>query len=113
MHFAQLLQLLLGLAPSIINAVQAAEKAVPGKGQGSKKLNMVLSTVSAAAAAAPLLQDSAHDVRDGLRDVRGGNITPEAIAQINNGVTAFIGATVSIFNAAGAFQNQGEQSAGE
>ncbi len=43
----------LQMVPAIIQLVQQVEAAIPAKGKGPEKLNLVLSTVQAAAGAAP------------------------------------------------------------
>jgi hypothetical protein len=101
MGFAQILKLLLEFSPLIFRTVQAVEAAVPGKGQGSKKLGMVLSTVTAAAAAAPAVSDAALGVRDGVRELRAGHVTPEAVALITEGVKVIAGHAVEVFNSTG------------
>lgn len=112
--FLKVLELLLSLTPAIVNTVQAVEQAIPGKKQGSKKLKVILDTVGVAARVAPAIREEVHDVRDGLRGVRTGAVTPENIAQITDGITGIVGNVVSIFNSAGVFASSDEnQSAGE
>ena len=105
MGFAQLLQVLLSLVPAVLETVKAVEKAYPGKGKGRKKLAVVLSTVTAAAKAAPVLKASAKKVRDGVRAVRAGKLTPEAIEQVSGGVTAIVATAVQAFNETGVFKS--------
>lgn len=112
MHFASLLKMLLEFAPLVLNTVAAVEQAVPGKRQGSKKLQTVLNIVTAAATAAPTIREEIHNTRDGLREIRQGNLTPEAIAQVTSGVTALVNSAVTLYNTTGVFSQSDEQSAG-
>ena len=105
MGFAQLLQMLLSLAPAVLETVKAVERAYPGKGKGRKKLAVVLSTVEAAAKAAPVLKASATEVREGLRAVRAGQVTPEAVGQVTAGITAIVATAVQAFNESGVFKS--------
>lgn len=77
-------KLLMQLIPVIVQLVQQVETALPGKGQGAQKLNLVLNTVNAAAQAAPEVASAiqGHD--------------------LNAAVTGIVNATVSTLNAAGA-----------
>jgi hypothetical protein len=99
MGYMEMLQLMLGLLPQVIGAVQAVETAFPGKGQGPTKLNAVLSTVNAVAAAAPAVISSGQDIRVAVKQGDAQNIT--------TGLTHMIGSVVNLFNATGAFQKSG------
>lgn len=112
MHFTALLKLLLEFAPLIVNTVVAVEQIVPGKKQGTRKLKMVVDTITAAATAAPTIREEIHNTRDGLREIRSGNLTPESVKQVTDGVTALVGAAVSLLNSTGVFKQSDEQSAG-
>jgi hypothetical protein len=92
MPFLELLKLLLSLTPTIIQTVQAIEKAIPQKGAGAAKLDMVLSTVQAAADAAPIIMD-------GVQAVKTGDA-----AHITAGITSIVNATVATLNKTGVFQ---------
>lgn len=78
---------ILKLAPAIIGMVHGVETALPGKGLGAHKLNLILDTVSAAAAAAPEIHDAIS-----LGDLQAVTTT------ITNG-------TVATLNAAGVFSH--------
>ena len=77
---------ILQMIPSIIGIVKHIETVIPGKGQGSAKLSLVLNTVNAAAQASP-------DVAKAL-----------AGHDLNATVSAIVSTTVATMNAAGLFQ---------
>lgn len=80
--------MLMQLIPSIIKIVREIEAAIPAKGKGAEKLDLVLNTVNAAAEGAT---DVAKAV--GSRDLNGA-------------VTKIVNATVSTMNATGAFKSE-------
>lgn len=95
MGFIGMLNLLLGLLPTIMQVVKAVEAAVPQSGQGAHKLNAVLSAVQGVALAAPAVIDRGEDTLTAFKvgDVPG----------IADALTHMIGATVTLFNSTGAF----------
>ncbi len=99
MGFLQILEALLGLVPTVINTVKAVQTAIPQAGAGADKLNAVLSTVSAAAAAAPAITTSTGQT---IAAVNAGDSNAMA-----TGLTNMINAFVALFNATGAFQKSG------
>jgi len=77
--------LLAQLTPAIIDLIKAIEKAIPGKGHGPAKLDLVLKTVDTAVAAAP----------ETAQVVAGHNL--------KSAVTAIVNATVETLNGTGVF----------
>ena len=78
--------LLLHMIPTIIDMVKMIEKAIPDKGKGPEKLNLVLTTIDTAAKAST----------EAAAAIQGHDL--------NAAVTAIVGATVSTMNAVGKFQ---------
>lgn len=78
--------MLMQLIPSIIKIVREIEAAIPGKGQGAAKLDLVLNTVNAAA------EGSAE-----VANVIKGN-------DLIGRVTKIVNLAVSTFNMTGAFK---------
>jgi hypothetical protein len=99
MGFLEMLKMLLGLLPVVMEVVPAVEAAFPGKGLGAQKLQAVLSTVKAVALAAPDVLSSGAELRTSVKVGDVENIT--------GGLTHMIGAVVSLANATGAFQKSG------
>lgn len=81
----QKLLMWLQLVPAIIGIVREIEKAIPQRGKGAEKLNMVLDVVDVAVAAAPEVAGAIE-----AKDVRGT-------------VTKIVNATVGVMNKTGAF----------
>lgn len=106
MGFAQLLQLLFALAPSVIQTVNAVEKQFPGKGKGKQKLKTVLSVVESAAKAAPSILANVDNINTEVNAAKGGNVTPQHISAILAGVTGIINTVVEVANETGAFRNE-------
>jgi len=77
---------LLKLIPVIISVVLQVEAAIPGKGHGPKKLNLVLNTVQAAAQSTPDVQKTFSQ------------------GDLNKATTDIVNATVASLNEAGVFQ---------
>ncbi len=71
---------LVQMIPAIVQLVQQVEVAIPQKGQGPAKLNLVVNTVAAAAAAAPQVAASigAHDLNSAV-----ANIVNATVATLN------------------------------
>ncbi len=99
MGFLEMFKLLMGLLPTIMDAVQVVEAAVPQAHAGAQKLATVLSTVQAAAKMAPAVVSSATEVKTAVQSGDAPNL--EA------GLTHVINAVVGLFNATGAFQKSG------
>jgi hypothetical protein len=77
--------LLAQLAPAIIELVKAIEKAIPGKGHGPAKLDLVLKTIDTATAATP----------ETAKVIAGHNLKTAVVSIVN--------ATVETLNATGVF----------
>lgn len=84
MRFLQILKILIGLLPIVVEAVKTVEQALPVSGQGQQKLAMVRQMIESA-------YQAAGDVE-------------VAFEQIWPAVSAAISAAVAMFNAAGVFK---------
>lgn len=82
--------MLLQMIPAIIAIVKQVEQAIPGQGRGKEKLDVVLNTVNAAAAASPQVVSSIEN-----KDMAGA-------------VTGITNAVVATLNAAGALKQPAE-----
>ncbi len=96
MGFLQAIQLFLGLLPTIIETVKAVETAFPQPGSGAQKLDLVLSTVQAAAATVPEVVAATGETKAAVQ--------AKDVPALTAGLTHVIGAVVSFFNAAGIFK---------
>lgn len=81
--FLQIAQIVLGLFPTILSAVQAVEAAIPGSGNGKAKFDAVMGSVQAVYSA----------VSSGL----------PVFAQIAPAIESVINLAVTAFNATGIF----------
>lgn len=93
MGFLAAVQFFMSLLPLVGQAVDAAEMLFPQKGAGAQKLSHVLSTVQAAAKAAPALVASGQAVVEG---VQSGDVDA-----VTAGLTHLVEYTVKLKNQIG------------